>query len=305
MHGETASRRRKRYRHHAEIVDADAGEAGFLALRVLVRKEVEGLVFFERAAECESALRACVGLLDRIEIAGGGVDLSGKGVARLKSLVAQKTKDVAVKLVAAVLGDDVDYPAGGAAVLGVVVAEDELEFLDALLRDGGADTVDGVVSGIGAVYADHVSTSARSANIESAIGGRADGGRDVAGGLRVGERKDEIVPPVAGEVVNAALLDGLRDFRLASFDRSGFRRHRHRLLHAFEVQTRIKRRGFADGENNGSILIDCKVCAAIDGHFVLAGRKPHKVVAPAIIGDGGPLGAGACVGHGDLCALDR
>ena len=44
--------------------------------------------------------------------------------------------------------------------------------------------------------------------------------------------------------------------------------------------------------------------AAIDGHLVLARRESHEIVASAIICDGGPLRAGARIGHRDLCALD-
>src|SRR6266513_3880883 len=101
-------------------------------------------------------------------------------------------------------------------------------------------------------------------------------------------REIDIAATVDWQIVDAALLDGLRDVRLACFDGCGFRGHRYRLQHALEVQTGIKRRGLTDRENNGSILIDGKIGAAIKGHFVLARRKSNKIVAPAIIGDGGP-----------------
>jgi len=41
-----------------------------------------------------------------------------------------------VERIAAALGHDVDDAAGGASILGIVVAKDKLEFLNAFLRDG-------------------------------------------------------------------------------------------------------------------------------------------------------------------------
>jgi len=61
-----------------------------------------------------------------------------------------------VKFVGAALAYDVDDAAAGAAVLGVVVAQNELKLLYALLREGRANGVDGVVDGIRTVNTDRV-----------------------------------------------------------------------------------------------------------------------------------------------------
>src|SRR5205814_3410710 len=138
----------RRGRHKPETADADAGKSSFLALRVFIREKTEGFVFLQCAAEGEAALRACVSLLDGIQRSCGWINLARKRIARLKRLVAEITERVAVKLVAAALGDDVDHAAGGPAVFRVVVAQNELEFLHAFLGNRRAYAVDGVVAGV-------------------------------------------------------------------------------------------------------------------------------------------------------------
>ena len=68
----------------AEVVDADAGESGFLALRVFVRTEEESFVFLDWAAEGHAGLHAGERLLDWLEHAGCWIDLAGEGIASLK-----------------------------------------------------------------------------------------------------------------------------------------------------------------------------------------------------------------------------
>ncbi len=149
---------------HAEIVNADAGESGLFALRVFVRPKKESLVFFERAAKSESALRARVRLLDGIQRSSYRIDLAGKRVACLERFIAQKAENVTVKVITAAFAHDVDDAAAGAAVFGVVVAQNELKFLDALLRERRANGVDGVVDGVCAVNTDRGPTRARPPN---------------------------------------------------------------------------------------------------------------------------------------------
>ncbi len=210
-------------------------------MRILVGEKNKRLVLLEGAAKGEAALRARVGLLDRIEIAGDRIDLTRKGVAGLKGLVAEVPEGVAVKFVGATLADDVDDTAAGAAVLRVVVAQNELKLLYALLREGRANGVDGVVDGIRAINTDRGSTAgARTADTQAAVRSGADGRGHVAGGLRICKREIDIAAAVDREIVDAALLDGLRDVGFGRFNGSGFRRHSHRLLNALKLQTRIK-----------------------------------------------------------------
>src|SRR5882762_7495462 len=108
----------------AIVPEADAGETAFFALRVFVGEEVKGFVFLERAANREPRLRARVGLLYRIKNAGRRINLTGERVSRLEGFITEIAKDIAVDLVGAALGDDVDHAASGAAVFRVVIAED-------------------------------------------------------------------------------------------------------------------------------------------------------------------------------------
>src|SRR5205823_1213730 len=129
-------------------------------------------------------------------------------------------------------------------------------------------------------------------DVQPAVWRGADSGRNVASSLRIGECKVDVIAAVDGQVVDAALRDGIGDLGLGCLDQRSFRRNGHRLLHAFEVQAQIGCCCLADGEDNRSILINREVGAAIDGHSVLARRKSDEVVASAVIRDGGTLRAG-------------
>ncbi len=289
----------------AIVSEADAGESALLALRVFIGEEIKGLVLLERAAKGKAGLDTCVSLLDGIEIAGRGIDLSGERVACLEGLVAEKTEDVAVEVVGSALGDDVDDATGGAAVLRIVITEDELKFLYGFLGNGGADAVDGVVDGVGAVNADHVGTGARAAHIEAAIGSRADGGRDVASGLRVDEREIDVAAAVNGEVLDAALPDGLRDFSLRHLNGGGFGRDHDGFRHAFEVEASIEGGVFADGYDYGVILENAEVGSAVYGHFVSARREADEGVAAVFVGDDAALRSSGGADDRDFSAADR
>src|SRR4029077_9198200 len=172
LNGEAACGWRKSDRNEAEIIDSDAGEAALFALRVFVGEEIKSFVFLERSAKSESGLRARVCLFHRIENSGDGIDLTREAVACLKGLIAEIAEEVAVNFVGAAFGDDVNDAARGAAIFRVVIAEDELEFLDGFLRNGRADAVDGIVNRVGAIDADHVGAGARAVDVEAAVGSR-------------------------------------------------------------------------------------------------------------------------------------
>src|SRR5882757_24526 len=136
---------------HAVVAEADAREATFFALCVFVREEVKGFVFLEWAANREARLRACVSLFDRIKNAGGGINLAGERVSRLEGFVAEIAENVAVDLVGAALGDDVDDATGGAAIFRIVITKNQLEFLHGLLGNRSADAVDRIIDRVSAV----------------------------------------------------------------------------------------------------------------------------------------------------------
>src|SRR5262249_34279623 len=153
------------------------------------------------AAKGGAGLHACVGLLDGNEVAVG-VHFTGEGIARLKGFIAKVSEKISVEIVAAAFRDDVDDAAGGTAIFGIVVADDDLEFLDGLLRNGGPDTVDGVVDGICTVHADHIAASTSAAEVETGVGRRTDGRRDVACRLRICKSEIDVAAAVDRKVVD-------------------------------------------------------------------------------------------------------
>src|SRR5262249_41428233 len=193
---------------------------------------------------------------------------------------------------------------GSPTVFRIVVAEDELKLLHAFLRNGGANTVDGVVDSVGAIYADHVGTGASAVDVEAGIRCGANGGRDVASGLRIGEREIDVVAAVDGEIVDAALLDGLRDFGLGGLDRSGFGGHGDCLLDAPELHGGIEFGVFADGECDGRGFEVGEVAGAVDFELVNAGRDTDEAVIARVIGNCGALGAGGFAGECELGAVN-
>ena len=274
--------RRKRHSPHIEIVLADARETGLFALRVFVREEDKSFVLLDRAAEREAALCSRVGLLNGIQRSGYRIDLAGKGIARLKGLVAEVPEGVSMKFVGAALAHDVDDAPAGAAVLGVVIAQNELKLLDALLREGRANGVDGVIDGIRAVNAHHGSTGSRPTDAQTAIRRGADGGRNVSRGLRVGQSEIDVAAAVNGEVVDAALLHGLGDVRLGGFDVRGLGHHYDGLQLPTEHQLDVSRHGIAHCEHNRSVFVNLEIRSAVDSYIVLTRRKSNEVVAAVI-----------------------
>src|SRR5262249_37732533 len=220
----------------------------------------------------------------------------------LKSLVAEVAEDVAVEIVGAGFGDDVDDAAGSAAVLRVVVAKDELEFLAAFLRDGGTNAVDGVIDRVGAIDADHVRPGAVAIDVEAGVGSWTDGGGDVAGGLRVGEGEVNVAAAVDGEIVDAALIDGLRDFGLRSLDGSGFGGDGDALLYAAELEARVESGVFTDGERDRGGLEGSEVATTIDRQLVGAGNEADETGAAGVVRDGSALGSAGLAGESDFCA---
>ena len=114
----------------------DGDGVGLVELAVLEVGEVEGAVFADGAAERGAGL----GL-------GVGQQVLGEGVAGVEVLVAKVAVDVAVQLVAAGFGDEVDVAAEGAAELGLAAAGDDLHLLDDVEAEGGLDEAGGVIVG--------------------------------------------------------------------------------------------------------------------------------------------------------------
>src|SRR5205085_3887612 len=138
----------------------------------------------------------------------------GEGVPRLYRLVADEAEDVATHLVGARLGDDVDDAAGRAAELGREGVGDDLELLHRLLRHGRARGVDGVVGVVGTVHLHEIRAAALAAEVQT--GGRrgADGAAVVARDGRGCQGEVDVVALVDGQVVDAHLVNGVRDVGL-------------------------------------------------------------------------------------------
>src|SRR5208283_2993880 len=253
---------------HALRSAANAGKSGFFTLRVFIAEEIKRLVFLQRAAEGQPRLRARVGLLDGHKVALG-VNFAGESVSRLE-------------IFAAALGDDVHHAARGAAILRIVVAENHLEFLYRFLRDSRTNAVGGVVSGVGAIDANHVGTRASTTEVQAAVGCGANGGRDVPRGLGVREREIDIVAAVDGQVINLAFLDGLCAFRAGGLNRKGFRAHGHHLGLRTQLQLHVQGGFLADPDLDRRILVRCEICTAFHVEFVFPRHQTHDDITPPL-----------------------
>jgi len=287
----------------AEITLADAGEAGLFALRVFIGEKVKGLVLPDGAAKRRSGLHASVSLLGGDEIACGGIDLTGEWVACLEGFVAKIAENVAVKIIAAAFSDDIDDTTGRAAVLSVIVAENQLKFLHALLGNGGADAVDGIVHSVRAINADHVGARAGPADAQTAIRSGADGVGVVTQGLRVGLREIDVVAAIDRQVVNVAFIHGLRTFRARDFDRSGFRGDRDGLRLRANFQLHVEAGLLANSQLERGIFV-WREAAALRAELVDTRNQANEVVTPGLIHIGGALGTRGQQRHADFRAAD-
>src|SRR5258708_545155 len=203
-------------------------------------------------------------------------------MGRLKGSGAKKSVGVAGNFVGPAFSGFVGTTAAGAAVLGVVVAQNELKLLYALLRESRANGVDGVVDGIRAVNTDHGSTGACAADAQAAVRSGADGGRNVASGLRIREREIDITAPVNGKVGDLALLNGLRDIGFGCFDVRGLANYFDGLYLAMERQLEVTCDAVADSKRNRR-KVDLEIRSTVDTDLVLARRESDEVVAAGII----------------------
>jgi hypothetical protein len=113
-----------------------------------------------------------------------------------------------MELVGAGFGDDVDHAGGSLAVFSGVAVGEDLELLHGVLRNGGANAVDRIVNGVGAIDVDEVAASTLTADIQARGGGGADAGRGIASELRIREGEVDVVASVDGQVVDARLVNG-------------------------------------------------------------------------------------------------
>ncbi len=128
-----------------------------MAVRALVRKKPVGAIVLDRAARSEAVLRARVCRLIYVAEGVGGLDVA----------VAQVSVGAAMKLVGPGLGNNVDHAAGRLSIFRGVPVGKNLELLHGILRDGRANTVGGVVDGVGAINVDQVTAGILSADVQS------------------------------------------------------------------------------------------------------------------------------------------
>ncbi len=182
--------------------------------------------------------------------------------------------------------------------------KDHLEFLDGFLGNGGADAVDGVVHGVGAVDADHVGAGARAADAQAAVGSRADGVGVVTQRLRIYEGEIDVVAAVDGKIFDLALLDGLRTFGAGDFDGGGFGGHGDGLSLRAQLERHVGGGLLADRQLHIGAFVRGEIRAGIDAHFVDAGDEADESVVAGIIHDDGALGTRGEKRDGDFCAAD-
>ena len=197
-----------------------------------------------------------------------------------------------MKLVAAALCNDVDDATGRAPVLRVVIAKDQLEFLNGFLRHSGANAVDRVVHGVGAVHRHAIRASAGATDIEAAIRRGTDRRRDVSSRFRVDEREVDVVAAIDGQTVYAASIDCVGDFTLRRFNVGDLARDRYRLPHAAKLQPKIERSVFSHAYRHRVIREQSEVGTAIDGQFVSTRRKAQEAVSAGVVGDCRARGTG-------------
>ncbi len=156
---------RRRRRNQSEIIGPNVRESGFLPSCGFVRKKVKCLVLLDRPANCCTGLHAGVRLFHGIHRSGRGVHFHGERVPRLERLVPQESKDVAMHVIRAALGDNIDDPAHGPAILRVVVAQDNLKLLHCFLRDRGTDSVYRIIHCVRPIHRHFVGPRALPADI--------------------------------------------------------------------------------------------------------------------------------------------
>src|ERR1700694_978312 len=168
-------------------------------------------VLVDRTAESQASLYAGVCRIGRC----------AKGVDGLEIAIAEVSVDVAVEVVRSGAGDDVDHAARGASVFGGITVGDDLEFLHRFLGDGGADSVDSIVGGVGAIDVDQVGTAPLAADVEAGSGRGSGVGRVIAEDLRIGQREIDVVAAVNRQIVDAALADGVSGGTARGFNQFG------------------------------------------------------------------------------------
>ena len=248
-----------------------------------IGKVIVGLVFLDRAAEGCAGLHAGVGRI------GGGAE----GVDSLKFAIAQVSVNVAVEVVRSGAGDDVDHATRGASIFGGVTVADDLEFLYRLLRDGGADAVGGIVGGVGAIDVDQVGPCALSAHGEAGGGCRACIGGVVADDLRIGQGEIDIVAAVGGQIVDAALADGVSTGSARSLNILGLGVDFHDFLAARDAERdpQLGHPANRDGDSGG---LGSGEARCIHGDGIRAGGQlTHAVAAEAVA----VAGAFQALGH--------
>ena len=250
--------------------------------------------FFEGSAEGNAGLYA------RIR----GIRHGAKGIHRLEVSIAKKAEDIAVKAIGTGAGDDVDDAAGGAAVFRGVVVGDDLKFLHVLLGNSGADAVDGVVGGVGAVDIHQIRTRTLAAHVEAGGGCSAEAGSVVTDDLGIGEREVDVVAAIDGKIVDAALADGVGGGAARGLDEIGLRIY----FDDFAASSNFERYGkfdrAADGDDDVGVF-NFGEAWSFDSDGIGAGRQLANAVAAFAVAGGGALHALCDFASGHGCVGDQ
>src|SRR5207302_413519 len=183
--------------NESEIVLADRGESRLVATRDLVGEVIKSLILLQRASECNPCLHPCV----------GWIRYGAERIHSLEVAIAQISVHVAVKIVGAGAGDDIDDSTGGASIFCRVVVGDDLEFLYRFLRNRGSYAIHGIVGRVGTIYIYEVGARALTAHVEARGGRCAQVGSRVVYHLRIRQREIDIVPAIDWQIVDAPLPD--------------------------------------------------------------------------------------------------
>ena len=274
------------------LVAQNAHEDRLAPAQQFVGQEYECLVPPQRAAQGEPRLVAVeLGLL------------VGEEIARLDRLVAMEQKDVAVPVVGARLGGDVDHPGRSMPELGLVAVGIHLVFQHGFLAGRGPHGAGGGVHVVHAIDGDRVAAAVLAAERQAAARQLLQQ-RNIRIGFhhpRGQQRELQEIAAVDGQVADVALGDGVCLLRPQRLHHGRRPRDFHLLLHGGHFQPDIHRQVIAHAHrqlaaHNGGEAFPLGL------DLVLARRQKREVVGAVGVAGGGARQTGGGPAQGQLRA---
>ena len=263
----------------------------------LVRNKEKGPVFFDRAAE-----RAAELVL--IPLRSGGVEIA----LRVEHGVAEILVQIAMELIRAGLGNDVDHGTRVSAVLGVKRIGDDAEFLDAVRRGLNRRQVDELVVGVAAVHAEIVGAGAAAvdrnrARVLGAVEHAAVAVAELGLHSRLQLQKLVGVTAVERQLVDRAVVDDRTQLRAGGVDLRRLGGHFDNLLGAARLHAGVQRQHLVHVHLKAFLEHVLLEALKLKLDTVDSGNNFHEIVVAASIGGHGADVAGRVVGQRDFHSL--